>query len=78
MEQEEYTGARKIIEDLAPEWTEGEKRVGVEDIRAYAELMIRIYERLEQDPEAMARYEAALAEHKRQEEEESLPAAGDK
>jgi len=46
------------IEDLYPDFTPEQLEIAEENLTRYAELVLRIYERLRSDPEEYARFKA--------------------
>jgi hypothetical protein len=58
------SGSNPTIRDLYPDMGEDRQRAAEENLERYLELMLRIYQRIREDPEAYAQFRALTASKK--------------
>jgi len=56
-----YESVKKLAGSVAANWTARECEDAEDRLRQYVALALRVFERLERDPDAMARFEALTA-----------------
>jgi len=66
MSKNPWTPDREIsLRELYPKLTDSDFEEADENLRQYVALAWRVFERLERDPEAWARFEALTADHEK-------------